>query len=399
MIDNTILKRREDEDFQSYHIRLFENKDEYKINNIEIAELLNKEYGSHYDESKWRKDFAHYVKWKDYLINRNLDKEIIDKYEEVRIESEKERIRKQDQRREYQKLIRNQSRFENLQSEIVAAIEELNQTKPLNFEPDIILGQEGKEGLALFSDWHYGSDVKNRFNTYDKHIFRLRLEKLVTKIINNGLNNNIQTLHVAQIGDIIAGQIHTANRVMSDENIIKQIQVVSEVLAEVLIKFAETFENVVYYNVIGNHSRTIANKTETGIKENFEYLIPWFLQTRLANIPNIKIVTDEDGVIETNILGHKIALVHGNYDSVNTVSERLSQSFGYLFQYIMMGHIHHHYEKEIGLHTQIIVNSSLIGSDDYAVQKRLISKPAQKFLIFNSDDGIECEYNIALNIM
>lgn len=398
MTDNPILKRRENESFQSYHIRLFENKEEYNLDNIEIAELLNKEYGSHYDESKWRKDFAQYVKWKDYLINRNLDKEILDKYEEVRIESEKERIRKQDQRREYQKLIRNQSRFENLQSEIVAAIEELNQTKPLNFEPDIIQGQEGKEGLALFSDWHYGSDVNNRFNTYNKHVFRLRLEKLVTKIINNGLNNNIQTLHVAQIGDIIAGQIHTANRVMSDENIIKQIQVVSEVLAEVLIKFAETFENVVYYNVIGNHSRTIANKTETGIKENFEYLIPWFLQTRLANIPNIKIVTDEDGVIETNILGHKIALVHGNYDSVNTVSERLSQSFGYLFQYIMMGHIHHHYEKEIGLHTQIIVNSSLIGSDDYAVQKRLISKPAQKFLVF-SDEGLECEYNIQLNIV
>jgi DNA repair exonuclease SbcCD nuclease subunit len=103
-------------------------------------------------------------------------------------------------------------------------------------------------------------------------------------------------------------------------------------------------------------------------------------------------------VIETNILGHKIALVHGNYDSVNTVSERLSQSFGYLFQYIMMGHIHHHYEKEIGLHTQIIVNSSLIGSDDYAVQKRLISKPAQKFLVFDCE-GLECEYNIQLNMV
>lgn len=395
---NPILNRQDEESFQSYHIRLFENKEEYEIDNIQIAELLNKEYGSNYDESKWRKDYAQYVKWKDYLINKNLDKEVLDKYETVRIESEKEKIRKQDQHREYQKLIRNQSRFENLQSKIVAAIEELSRVKPLNFEPDIIVGQEGKEGLALFSDWHYGSEVKNRFNTYDKFIFRKRLEKLVNKIINNGLNNKIKTLHVAQLGDIIAGQIHTANRVMSDENIIKQIQVVSEVLAEVLVKFAETFENVVYYNVIGNHSRTIANKTETGIKENFEYLIPWFLETRLANIPNIKIVTDEDGVIETNILGNKIALVHGNYDSVNTVSERLSQSFGYLFQYIMMGHIHHHYEKEIGLHTQVIVNSSLIGSDDYAVQKRLVSKPAQKFLVFDRE-GLECEYNIQLNII
>jgi hypothetical protein len=395
---NPILNRQDEESFQSYHIRLFENKEEYEIDNIQIAELLNKEFGSNYDESKWRKDYAQYVKWKDYLINKNLDKEVLDKYETVRIESEKEKIRKQDQHREYQKLIRNQSRFENLQSKIVTAIEELSRVKPLNFEPDIIVGQEGKEGLALFSDWHYGSEVKNRFNTYDKHIFRKRLEKLVNKIINNGLNNNIKTLHVAQLGDIIAGQIHTANRVMSDENIIKQIQVVSEVLAEVLVKFAETFENVVYYNVIGNHSRTIANKTETGIKENFEYLIPWFLETRLANIPNIKIVTDEDGVIETNILGNKIALVHGNYDSVNTVSERLSQSFGYLFQYIMMGHIHHHYEKEIGLHTQVIVNSSLIGSDDYAVQKRLVSKPAQKFLVFDRE-GLECEYNIQLNII
>jgi hypothetical protein len=46
MTDNPILKRREDESFLDYHVRLFANKEEYEIDTYQITDLLNVEYGS-----------------------------------------------------------------------------------------------------------------------------------------------------------------------------------------------------------------------------------------------------------------------------------------------------------------------------------------------------------------
>jgi hypothetical protein len=168
MLDNPILKRNEDESFLDYHIRLFANKDEYGIDSYAIADLLNAEYGSSYSESKWRKDYAAYVYWKDYILNKNLDKEILDKYEEVRIESQKEKIRKNDQKREYNKLITNQARFEAIKDDVYNAILRLEGKAPLKFNPTLGEFDSNKQGLALFSDWHFGMDVKNSTNIFNK---------------------------------------------------------------------------------------------------------------------------------------------------------------------------------------------------------------------------------------
>lgn len=64
------LAIKEHEEFDDYHIRLFEHKENYEIDNYTIANLLNKEAGTDYSESKWRKDYAHYVRWKDYLESK-----------------------------------------------------------------------------------------------------------------------------------------------------------------------------------------------------------------------------------------------------------------------------------------------------------------------------------------
>jgi hypothetical protein len=392
MMDNPILKQPT-ESFQDYHIRLFDNKEEYEIDNIKIAELLNKEFGSNYDESKWRKDYAQYVKWKDYLINQNLDKEVLDKYETVRVESEKEKIRKRDQKREYNKLITHQARFEAIKDDVANAILHLESKKPLQFNPNFDSYLTQKHGLALFSDWHYGMDISNSQNVFNKQVFNQRVEKLVTKIIEHGKTNQIHTLHVGQLGDLLSGIIHVSTRVQSNEDIIEQTKYVSEVLAEVLSTLANEFPCIKYYNVIGNHGRT-GNKHDVGIKENFEYLVPWFLEARLRDFDNIEIITDQDGYITTKIFDEDIVLVHGNYDRVDQCVTRLPQVLGYVPSYIIGGHVHHNYEKEYG-RTTVVVNGSLIGADDYAMQGRYGAKPSQKFLVFN-EEGLEATYIIKL---
>jgi len=389
---SSILKKSENENLLEYLIRIYSNMAEYGIDKFQAADLLNDAYGSSYDESKWRKDYAQYLKWKDFIITNNLDEEIANKYEELKVESEKEKIRKQDQKREYRKMITNQARFEKLQDDVISAIRQLEKKKPLSLSPSTYEGLSEKHGLALFSDWHYGMEVNNSLNKFNKQIFNERVDKLVTKVIENAKRNNVSTLHVANLGDMVSGIIHVSTRVQSNEDIIEQTKYVSETLAEVLSKLANEFPTIKYYNVIGNHGRT-GHKNDVGLKENFEYLIPWFLEARLKDFDNIEIITDQDGYIAAKIFNEDVIYVHGNFDRVDQCVTKLPQILGFVPNYIIGGHIHHHYEKEHGK-TTVITNNSLIGADDHSTQGRYGGKPGQKFLVFDENEGLECSYII-----
>lgn len=389
---NSIL-RQSHESIDDYHIRLFENKTTYNLTPQEIADLLNKEVDDDYSESKWRKDYAQYVKWKEYYISKNLDEELLEKYEILRIEAEKEKIRRNDQKREYRKMIANQARFEGLRDEIIKVLGQVNAKQPLVFNGAITSDSE-RDGLALFSDWHFGMVIDNSVNKFNKAIFNERVTKLVDRVIQHGKRNDISTLHVANLGDLVGGLIHVSTRVEANEDVIEQVKYVAETMAEVLAQLANTFSNVKYYNVVGNHGRTIANKNDGSIKENFEYLLSWYLQARLKDFTNIEITDEKDGFIMSKIKNEDVVFVHGHYDKPEVSVTKIPQMTGVIPSYIFSGHIHHHFEKEFGK-TTCIVNSSLVGADDYAMQGRFSSKPAQKFMVFN-DEGLECTYNIRL---
>jgi len=391
------LQKLNGETSDAYLIRLFDNRDGYAIDKYTITNLLNEDAESNYDESKWRKDYAQSKRWKTHYITENLDQEQLQAYEDKRIEELKERVRKQDQNREYSKLLRNSARFEKLEEAIIQAVSNLSRVKPLPHHTETFkVNGKGKEGLALLSDWHFGSSIDNTQNIYNKEIFNKRVRKLVDKIIENGIKNNVSTLHIVNLGDMISGAIHVSTRVQANEDLIEQIKYVSEKLAEVINELSYVFEEIKYYNVIGNHARA-GKKSEVGLTENYEYLIPWFLEARLSNLDNVEIIVDKDGFIETEIADEKLIFVHGDFDSPDRSVNKLPQLLGYVPHHIFSGHIHHNVTKEHGK-TTVHVNSSLMGLDDYAIQGRFSSIPSQKFFIFDKKDGMECEYVIKLNI-
>ncbi len=55
---NILCARKEDEQFDDYFVRLFENKSSYGLSCQDIADILNAEVGVTYGESKWRKEYA-----------------------------------------------------------------------------------------------------------------------------------------------------------------------------------------------------------------------------------------------------------------------------------------------------------------------------------------------------
>ena len=77
-----------------------------------------------------------------------------------------------------------------------------------------------------------------------------------------------------------------------------------------------------------------------------------------------------------------------------TMSMLYEKNFGRKMEYMVLGHWHKRYTDE-NLGIEQIGVGSLCGTDEYAKNKRLFSKPTQTLLVFDSD-GLEAIYNIDL---
>ena len=133
--------------------------------------MLNEETGNNWSESAYRKFAFPYIQgWDDAIDEGVLDREIFVELEEKRLEFEKEKIKFQDQRREYYKLVRNMARGEHIIDSIKDAAEILNQSKPFERIP-IHKTSSNKQGVLLLSDWHSDLEVDNFLNTFNRDEF------------------------------------------------------------------------------------------------------------------------------------------------------------------------------------------------------------------------------------
>lgn len=395
-MNHSEIKRKDEENIDDYLVRIGDNLEAYGLNWTTATALLNVEAQDEYSESKWRKDYASYLRWKERLVHKIVDSdEYIQEVQDATLTMQKEKFRMQDQKRELTNVVRQQARFEHLKDEIRKSILELSISKPLQFiESSPTLSNV--RANVLWSDWHYAADFSNSLNRYSPSIFRDRLQKLVSKTIYYGKQHKVDTLTIGALGDFISGAIHVSTRVQSSEDVIRQIQVVSEAIAESLVELSKNFRQVRFINIIGNHARLVSNKTESVFKENLENLIPWYLESRLNGIKNVDIYRDEDGYFVDESFYPCHVYVHGDLDHVSSVAKSLPQMIGVVPRYIFCGHIHHDTVKEAG-RTKVISNGSMVGIDDYAISKRFFAEPMQKMHIFNDKDKIEYYIPIELD--
>ena len=63
---SNLINRKDNEAFQDYFVRLFENKNMYDLTCVKIAELLNFESGEEKGEAAWRKEYASFNRGRIY---------------------------------------------------------------------------------------------------------------------------------------------------------------------------------------------------------------------------------------------------------------------------------------------------------------------------------------------
>lgn len=391
------LKRNPDKTIKAYKLRLGNTKHLYPINWNQIADLINNETGDRFGESKYRKWFYPYMEgYNDALSSSISETEQLKEIELQRRELEKEKIRLQDQKREYKNLLRYDARSEHLRDEIFKAAREVSSRKPLTWSSPLPYLSQQKEAVLLISDWHYGILSDNYWNKFNPEIFYERINTLVTKAIIYGKEQGITTLHVMNLGDMVSGLIHVSVKIQSSEDVISQTKIVAETISEMLGKLSSEFEKVKFYSVRGNHDRVVPQKNDQISKESFADIIPWYVQARTTQIDNFEIMenTYDDEMIVADVCGNHVIGSHGHKDKLNEVASNLPVMLKVIPSTIVMGHYHHNYEKEFN-GIDVIVNPTLSGVDEYARDIRKTSKPAQKMLIYDQTGQI-CTYKILL---
>src|SRR5699024_3521584 len=352
--------KRKEESLVSYWIRLYKNRSIYGLTFAECGELMNEVSGENWNEARWRRTIQNYLEIQDYLDQENptgVNQDVLQEIEDQKLELEKEKIKMRDQKRELNSLIRRQARLENLEDYFKEVTENFEGVSLPKTKSNV---NDKKEAAIVISDWHIGMKFDGRFNTFNHEIAEQRIAKVKDKTLDTVRKENISTLHIANLGDMISGGIHVSTRVQAEEDVIQQVIRVSEYLKQFIKTFLDEGIQVEYYNIIGNHGRYQSNKSEVaGIEENFEKLILTILDTAFSNYENYNSTGCRDGIIEVEISSQKIILSHGDMDKNTNAAMRLPQLFGYVPNYIITGHIHHSTSKDFGI-TEHIVNPSLI---------------------------------------
>jgi UDP-2,3-diacylglucosamine pyrophosphatase LpxH len=304
------------------------------------------------------------------------------------------KIQFQDQRRMYNQLQRRHARVEHLVDTIKEAVKAENTLLefPESYpEPT----KSDAEGVLLLSDWHKGQTSANNWNVYNDVVFNKRIKKLVEDTIQYGKAHKIKRLHVFVLGDLINGLIHVSTRISNEENVVQQTVKVAEVLKKMLAEFSRHFDVQCYFSR-GNHDRVTANKKENLDDESFFDLLRYIVDQGVAkDHPTLHIMENEvdPEIIRAEVAGHICYGVHGHKDKPQKVAEKLSTFMHEIPDFIFEGHFHSAAEHEVN-GIEVIVNSSLCGTDSYAVSLRRNSRPSQKFMVITPEDGRVCTYNI-----
>lgn len=399
------MERLPNESDLSYHRRIVYGKLQDKtLADVDYSELSELAYGQPYSSDMTRKMMSG-----SYRTLKMMDRDayddavgspLMDEIESKKMELMRERQKFYDQRREFNKLVTESARRENLEDRLVQVASEL---------PDRIGAMYGDGGSVMFEpsdneavlflcDWHYGMVANNVWNTYNTEICRQRVRYVVDAAAERIARHGCRKLHVIVLGDMIHGGIHVSARVASEELVCEQIMHVAEILAQ-SIEYLKTFvPEVDVYLTYGNHARTTPNKKESIHRDNMERLIPWWLEQRLSGRDGICVMEQSDNeFILADVCGYHICATHGDLDSVKSSPRLLStlfqKKYGCDIDYVVLADKHHAEGfEELGIESMIC--GALCGADEYANGKRLYSTPKQLLLIFNEANGLDAEYKL-----
>ena len=372
----------------------------------EITPMVNKElFGE--DESQYRDESAYRkaVKYARDFYEAGVFGQSEDEYfKKLQIEKrgiQKEKVKLQTEKLEYNRWLREEARDELITEKICDAISTLS---PLDIPEHIIPTHNTKAYALVYGDEHFGVEfeLKGLFgdilNAYSPEIFEERMWDLFNQTIEIVQKENIDTLNVFSMGDYMDGILRVSQlmklRYGVVDGTIKYADFISNWLNE-LTKYVR----VKYQSTNGNHSelRMLGQPKGTFTEDNMGKVVSEFIKTRLKDNPNFTYIENPTGYIYAQLATHTILGVHGEVKNMESAIKEFSSIYGVPIQYLLAGHLHHNKVEEVGVNQEVINVGSIIGIDNYSLSLRKTSNASAKLLIFEQTKGKVCEYTLKLN--
>lgn len=405
------LKKEDNENTNEYIWRMCDYKDKglLDLNWEQVGELINKElFGSDEElyrtSSAYRKPYQYAKDFYDDVFKKKMysyDNEAIKKMDDLKRDIQKERIKLNTTRVEYNKWLRENARDELIVEEICKSISNLS---PLEKPAYIQNKYSTKEYCLVFGDEHYGTEFEltdllgNIINSYSPEIFEKRMWDLFYQVIDIIKKEDINTLNVYSMGDFSDGCLRVSQlmklRYGVIDGTIKYANFISNWLNE-LTKYVR----IRFQMTDGNHTelRMLGQPKGTFVEDNMGKIVKEFIKIRLEDNNNFTFIENPTGYIYDNLAGNIILGIHGETRSLEKTLKDLSAIYNTQIKYLFAGHLHHSKLEEIGINSEVINIPSIIGVDPYALSLNKASNASAKLFIFEEGKGRTCEYTFKLN--
>ncbi len=355
----------------------------------DVADILNGLTNNNYDESTYRR------RYKKEIQIPKVKSEIDD--------LRAERIKLQTANLERQRLDRVSVRQQMYYEYIGRVVSSL----PLpEFKSIYESREESIEYLLTISDIHYGSYFESENNSYSSTEAEHRLELLTGYTIDFIKKNQLNKIHVAELGDTIFGILRLKDLQANDSTVVKAVVEISRLLAHFLNEVS-AYAHVEYYHVpFANHSqiRPLGTKASELVSEDLEYIIGNYISDlcRYNNRINVNLAEEGKQYIHIPITGSTIYAMHGhqikNLESAIKDMTILTKTF---IDYLVLGHFHTGRNIPSGegvcSDTETLVCPSFVGSDPYSDSLMKGSKAAVNIFGFDSLYGRTETYKFILN--
>ena len=383
----------------------------YKVSDIDWSEIASK-YGIEWNGDSLRKAqqppllggtfVREYYQWKNSQgKTEDYKNELTSQLREL----QKEKVKIQTEKLEYNKWLREEARDELIMEHIVKAIESLEPLSiPNNIGSDIGINATNKDYALLFGDEHYGSEFElkdlygNIINAYSPEIFEERMWALLYKCVEIIKKEGINKLNVFSMGDFSDGCLRVSQLMKLRYGVVDGTIKYAEFICNWLNELTK-YVNVRFQMTDGNHTelRQLGQPKGTFTDDNMGKVVREFIKVRLKDNPNFVFVENPTGYIYAQLACSTFLGIHGEVKNMGNAIKEFSQIYGVHIDYLAAGHLHHSRTEEIGVRSEVINIPSIVGIDSYSLSLRKTSNAGAKLLVFDNIDGLICEHKIKLN--
>lgn len=379
---------------------------EIDLNWTEIAEVINRQFREDVDEYRTESAYRKAYRAAKSFYEAGVFKELTgDKYieqmQESKRELQKEKIKLQTEKLEYNRWLREDARDEMLVekfAEAIANAPEIRFPSPL---PRV--GRGEIRGVLIFGDEHYGAEFKvyglrgEIINEYSPEVFEDRMEDLLTQTINIVRKEGLDEINVYSIGDSVEGVLRVGQLMKLRFGVVEQTVRYANYISNWLNELSK-YVRVNFQMVFGNHSelRFFNQKKGSFKDENTGMYIREMIKARLEGNPNFAMTENPTGLIFDNVEGYNLLGIHGEVKNMEAALKDFTNTFNVNIDILVGGHMHHMREETVGVDKDIINVPSIIGIDDYAMSLNKTSRPGATFLLIEKGNGVSVEYRIKL---